>query len=200
MNVDELIRQIKGNEKYWSGLDLTPEQIDILTNLAVDEYAQVVSSLLQESVIDYKNLRGIEYRRTYAHLIYGALLSRLRPNPNLYPVILMGAIEIGDPSSIKYGAAALQQIKPTEQIVLDLFAIADQHKDNAEILGHIAWLFYSLGFSEKGTWGEGSIILSLNDGWEKLYRENMKPETNRQETAKMAHKAGKFMKAHYRTE
>jgi hypothetical protein len=199
MIADELVRQIKGNEKYWSGLALTPEQVDTLTNLVVDEYAKVVTTLLQESVVDYKNLRGIEYQRTYAHLIYGVFLSCLRPNPNLYPVILMGAIGIGDPSSIQYGAAALQQIKPTEQIALDLFAIAERHKDNAEILSHIAWLFYWLGFSEKGTWGVRSIILSLNDGWEKLYRENMKPETNRQETAKMAHKAGKFMKAHYKT-
>ena len=96
MTAHELIRQIKENEKYWSGLALSPEQVDILASLAVDEYAEIVSSLLQESVADYRNLRGIEYRKTYAHLIYGLFLFYLRPNPHLYPVVLTGAIGIGD--------------------------------------------------------------------------------------------------------
>lgn len=110
---------------------------------------------------------------------------------------MSAAIEIGDPSSIQYGAAALQQIKLTEEIVFDLFAIANQRKEDSEILRHIAWLFYWLGFSENGVWTARNILLSLDGGWEKLYKENTRPETNLQETEKMADEAGKFMKMHY---
>ncbi len=198
MTTDDLIRQIKENENYWSGVALTPEQADLLANLSVVEYTKVASSLLQESVADYRNLRGTEYQKTYAHLIYGLFLSCLRPNPSLYPAILLGAIGIGDPSSIQYGAAALQQIKPTEEIVADLFAIAKERKEDPEVLSHIAWLFYWLGFSESGVWGARNIILSLAGGWERLYKENTKPETNPQEAKKMAYKVGEFMKTHYR--
>ena len=197
MTADELIRQIKNNEEYWRGLAITPQQIDVLVNLSSDEYANVVSTLLQEPVADYTDLRGIEYARTYAHLIYGALLLCLHPIPDLYPTLLTGTLKIGDPSSIQYGASALRKIKPVEEIVSDLFEAAEEYQDNAEILSHIAWLFYWMGFSKKGTWGRHDITLVAKDGWIELYRNVAGPETNPQKAAGAARRVGTFMQAYY---
>jgi hypothetical protein len=197
MTIDELIHQIKQNEDYWTGWAITPQQVNLLANLSVDEYDQIVIALLREPVADNLDLRGEDYRRTYAHLIHGAFLFCCRPNPDLYPVLLAGTIGIGDPSSIQYGAAALQLVKPTEQIVSDLFTLAELHSDHDEILSCIAWLFYWLGFSEDEKWGARMITIEIGEGLINLYKAYPLPETNSQEVAKMAQKAAEFMKAHY---
>ncbi|HFQ92936.1 MAG TPA: hypothetical protein ENK32_02925, partial [Anaerolineae bacterium] len=75
MTLAELVRQIKKNENYWSGLEITPQQIEALTNLSPEEYDNVVCTFMQEPVRDYTELQGVAYRETYAHLVYGSILS-----------------------------------------------------------------------------------------------------------------------------
>ena len=199
MATDELIRQIKENENYWCGLAITPQQIEALVNLTDDEYSELAGVFLRESVADNKGLQGQEYRKTYAHLVYGTFLFCLRPNKDFYQVILAGALGIADPTSIKYGANALRLIKPVNQIVTDLFNVAEQNQNNAEVLSHIAWLFYWLGFSEEG-WRKEMTILAADDGWIRLYKESTAPESDPQEINKVLQRVTEFMKAHYKAE
>jgi hypothetical protein len=199
MTVDELVNQIKGNKKYWSGLEITPQQVEALISFTDDEYEKVASIFLREPVADNKNAQGEEYRKTYAHLIYGTFLFCLRPNKNYYQVILKGALGIADPTSIKYGATALYFIKPVEQILSDLFSVIEQNENNPEILDRVAWLLYWLIFSEE-EWKHKVNTLSVDDNWIKLYRESAIPETNEQEVEKVIQKATKFMKARSKSE
>lgn len=192
MMADELIHQIMENADYWLGI--TPQQVNLLANLSSAEYDQILIALLQEPIAGNEK----DYRRTYAHLIHGVFLFCCRPNSDLYPVLLTGIMGIGDPSSIQYGAAALKLVKPTEQIVSDLFSLAELHSDNEKILSRIAWLFYWLGFSEDERWGPRLITIEIRKDMENLYKAYPLPETNSQEVAKMAQKAAEFMKAHFR--
>jgi len=197
MNAAEIIDQIKLNEKYWGGEAITPQQIEALAHLSAAGYTEVVSTLLLEPVAAHRDLRAEAYRKTYAHLVYGALFFCLRPDPDLYNLLLTGVLGIADPSSIQYGAVALQQVRPVEQIVSDLFVIAGQNPENLELLSHIAWLFYWLGFSEDGGWWERIINIGPDGDWIKLYKENTKPETDPRETARAAQNVAKFMDAYY---
>ena len=195
MTIDELIGQIKENENYWCGLAITPQQIEVLAGFTDDEYSRLASTLLRESVADHEGLQGKRYRKTYAHLVYGTFLFCLRPDKKFYQIILAGSLGIADPTSIKYGANALRLIKPVNEIVSDLFSVAEQNENNAQILRHIAWLFYWLGFSEEG-WKKEMAILTADDGWIKLYKESVAPETNPQEIDRVFQRVIKFMKAH----
>jgi hypothetical protein len=184
MTIDRLIRQIKENENYWCGLAITPQQIEALAHLTDDEYSKLASVLLQEAVEDNEGLRGQEYRKTYAHLVYGTFLFCLRPNKDFYQEILTGALGIADPTSIKYGANALRLLKPVNQIVFDLFRVAEQNQHDVRILRHIAWLFYWLGFSDEG-WRKEMAILTADDGWIRLYIESAAAESDLQEIDKV---------------
>jgi hypothetical protein len=197
MNAEDFIRQIRENENYWSGLAITPEQAQVLNTFSDDEYAKVAKRLLQEPTAKNEGLQGIEYRRTYAHLVFGVFLLCLRPNKNLYQNLLQGVLGIADPSSIQYGAFALRHIKPVEQVVSDLFEIAKKNQGNGNVLSHIAWLFYWLGFLEEGIYRTGKRMISIEGEWIKLYRENAEPETNFQEIEKVTSSVAEFMKAHY---
>jgi hypothetical protein len=199
MTVDELVGQIKANRNYWSGLELTRQQVEALLSFTDEEYEKVASTFLQEPVAENENLQGEEYRKTYAHLIYGTLLFCLRPNKRYYPVILKAALGIGDPTSIKYGATALYFIKPAEKILSDLFGIIEQNENNPEVLDRVSWLLYWLAFSEDGSRQQIST-LSVDDNWVKLYRERAIPETNEHEVEKVSQKVTMFIKARSKSE
>jgi hypothetical protein len=198
MKIHELIEQIKENENYWNGMAITAQQATALAELTDAEYDEIVTMLLREPVADYREVHGEDYRKTYAHLVYGALLFCMRPNPALYVTALAGTLAIADPSSIQYGVAALRQARPIEQIVADLLAIAEQHKDDTEITSRTAWVFYWLGISEEQGWSQ-YINLALDDQWAALYRKSPEPETNRQEIMKLVPKVTALMKTHTQT-
>ncbi len=197
MTLAELVRQIKKNENYWSGLEITPQQIEALTNLSPEEYDNVVCTFMQEPVRDYTELQGVAYRETYAHLVYGSILSILRPNPILYPILLAGVLQIADPSSMSYGAFALRRLTPIEQIVKDLQEISDKHQDDKKLLSHIAWLLYWLGFSEEDQWRTPEMPISVEGNFTSLTTKTVQPATDYQEVAKMTEWASGFMKLHY---
>jgi hypothetical protein len=199
MNADELVSQIKENKNYWSGLEITPQQVETLIGFTDDEYENVASIFLQEPVADNRNLKGEEYRKTYAHLIYGTLLFCLRPNKKFYQVILKATLGIADPTSIKYGATALYFIKPAEKILSDLFSIIEQNENNSEVLDRVAWLLYWLVYSEDGR-KQQIRTLSVDDNWIKLYRESAIPATNEHEVEKVIQKATMFIKARSKSE
>ena len=195
MTADELVSQIKENKNYWNGLEITPQQVETLISFTDDEYEKVASIFLQEPVTENKNLQGKEYRKTYAHLIYGTLLFCLRPNEKFYQVILSAALKIADPTSIKYGATALYFIKPVELILSDLFSIIEQNENNPDVLDGVAWLLYWLVSSEEGK-KQQINTLNVDDNWIKLYRESAIPVTNEREVEKVIQKATMFIKAH----
>ena len=199
MTADELVSQIKENKNYWSGLEITPQQIDTLISFNDDEFENVASIFLQEPVADNKNLKGEEFRKTYAHLIYGTLLFCLRPNKKFYQVILKAALGIADPTSIKYGATALYFIEPAEKILSDLFRIVEQNENNSEVLDRVTWLLYWLTFSEDGR-RQQLRTLSVDNNWIKLYRESKIPTTNEYEVEKVSQKVAMFMKARSKSE
>lgn len=197
MTPAELVRQIKQNKNYWNGLEITPQQIEALTNFSPEEYDNVVCTFMQEPVRNSAGLHGVDYRETYAHLVYGTVLSILRPNPDLYSTVLAGVLQIADPSSISYGAFALRQLMPTEKIVRDLQKISDKHQDDKGLLSHIAWLLYWLGFSDTGQWRMPYAPATVEGDFASLVIETVQPTTDYQEVAKMTEWASGFMKLHY---
>ena len=197
MKAEDFIRQIKENENYWSGLAITPEQVQVLNSFSEAEYAEVVKRLLQEPTAKNEDLQGIEYRRAYAHVLFGVFLLCLRPDQNLYQDLLKGVVGIADPSSIQYGAFALRQIKPVEQVVSDLFEIAQENHGNGNVLSHIAWLFYWLGFLQEGIYRIDKHTIGIEGDWLTMYREHVEPESNLQEIEKVTSRVAEFMKAHY---
>lgn len=193
MKIQELIERIKENQYYWGGMELTSQQAAILAELSDDEYDALVATLLHEPIADYRPLHGEAYRKTYAHLVYGAFLFCMRPNPMLYPLVLAGTLGIADPSSIQYGVAALQQARPLEKVAADLLVIAEQHKNDMEILDRIGSIFYWLGLTEKGS---HRVILALDEPWMILYQKRAEPETNWDEIAKILPKVKAFADAY----
>jgi hypothetical protein len=196
MKIHELIEQIKENEYYWNGMELTAQQAVALAELTDAEYGELVTMLLSEPVAAHRSLSGEDYRKTYAHLIYGALLFCMRPDPTLYSIVLEGVLGIADPSSIQYGTAALRQVRSIEQIAADLFMLAEQRKSDLEVLSHIAWVFYWLGFTTEPSW-RGGTCLGVDQCWATLYKEHAEPESDDQKIANITPKVGAFMKAYY---
>lgn len=190
--IDTLIQQLK-NENDYSGLAINRQQVAALGNLTRDEYGQVVRRLLEEPPKDSTGLRGSEYRKTYAHLVCGCLLAVLRPDPSLYPSLLTGALGIGDPSSIQYGAFALRQLKPIEQIAHDLCEISIKHPNDKELLFRIVSLLYWLGFSGDGHWKMPISFIPIKARFAPLLVDTALPEANEQEVAKMAKWASEIM-------
>ena len=197
MTTNELIHQIKNNKNYWGGQDITPQQVEILVGFSQKDYDDIVCAFLQEPVGVHEKLQGKDYRSTYAHLVYGSILSILRPNPSLYPIVLNGALRIADPSSIQYGAYALRQMKPLEQIIEELRRIAKEDQADKEILSHVAWLLYWFGFSTEGWWRMPNNVIDISNVFAPLIIEWNLPIINRQAVDNMADWASEIMKLHY---
>src|ERR1041385_4415901 len=120
MNLKDLITELEVTNYY----QISSRQDEMLAALSLEQYKQVLLILLKEPIGEHSHLRGQEYRTPYNHRVLGSLLAALRPFDDLYQPILLGALGICDPTSIKYGALALLLIKPVEIIVSDLFEIA----------------------------------------------------------------------------
>lgn len=123
----ELIQTIRdtdycGDDEYMGSL------ADNLICLSSDEFEEVVWTLLTEPVPENEHLRGLEYRNTYRHRIHGCILFAMRPIPRFYQALLSGALDIGDPTSINYGAFALRQVRAIEQIGSDLLEVLEQRR------------------------------------------------------------------------
>lgn len=198
--VGEIISQIKRDEGYWGIADITQEQAKTLRNFSYAEYSEVVRRLLEEPVGDYSDKRGKEYRETYAHLVYGCFLFILRPKPELYKTLLIGTLGIADPTSIQYGVLALRLVKPVDEIANDLYIIAGEHQDNRELLQHIAWALYWLGFlihGDNAAWVENHRVVSVHDNLASLHEESAKSDTDSEKANKMAGWAMEFVKKYY---
>lgn len=195
-NTEEIVHQIKQNDDYWSGQGITPQQVELLAGLSQKDYDDVVRTFLQEPVGANENLRGAEYRCTYAHLVYGCIMSILRPNRSLYPIVLKGALGIDDPSSIHYGAYALKQMKPLEEILEDLRTVTKDKQTEERILQHVAWLLYWFGFSDKGRWTSRLIAVSVGS-FRPLAIDVSLPPFDQQSVERMAGWAAEIMKLHY---
>ncbi|MEZ4641140.1 MAG: hypothetical protein R3E31_00085 [Chloroflexota bacterium] len=169
----------------------------ILVGFSKKDYDNMVCGFLQEPVGAHEKLRGKEYRSTYAHLLYGSILSILRPNPRLYPIVLKGALGIADPSSIQYGAYALRQMKPLEQIVEDLRNFTKENQTDKETLSHVAWLLYWFGFSTEGWWRMPNYAISIDNVFTPLITDWSLPTIDRQAVENMADWASEIMKLHY---
>jgi hypothetical protein len=195
MNLEDIVEELKETNYY----QITSRQVEMLAALSLEEYKQVLLRLLQESVGEHSHLRGQEYRNTYNHRVFGCVLATMRPFDDLYKPILSGALGICDPTSIKYGALALLLIKPVEVIVSDLFEIAENSKNKNEILSHIAWIFYWLGFRGDGTWYQSQIILSFETdaNISLLYNERDRPTSNEVVIASFGKRISEFMYLNY---
>lgn len=165
---------------------MTPDQIEQLVNLAPGEYAQVVLVLLREPVGDKAGLRGLDYRSTYRCRMDGCLLFLLRPSIDLYDDVPVGALGIADPSDIQYGAAALQQVKSSEQVALDLIRITGKYKDDDETLAHIFDLFYWLGFTAKSLL-QPRVTISLPEAVVPVSIERTPPEPDPTKVTEVAY-------------
>lgn len=194
LNITELVRAIQETD-YWNGAQVSWSITDELDHLPSQDYEQVVRSLLTEPVPDHEHLRGIEYRNAYKHRIYGCILFVLRPTLRLYRDVLIGALDIGDPSSMKYGAIALRQAKPIEQIGLDLLQVLEQQAGNKNILESVLGLFYWLGFSSSGKvqpYG-GGIVIDKNLAI--LMAERTPPESEPTKLVEVASKVAQVIRA-----
>lgn len=123
-----------------------------LASLPQPGYDEVVSLLLATPVPEHRHLRGPAYRAAYRSRVDGCILYALRPNPDLYPTVLAGALEIDDPSSVQYAVAALCRVQPPEKVAQDFLDIAEQAHDDWPQLERISFLFYYLGLGIDGSW------------------------------------------------
>jgi hypothetical protein len=186
MTADEITQLIKSND-FWNGAPITPNQVEILANLAPNEYQKVILTLLKEPLADKTGLQGLDYRNTYAHRIYGCILFILRPSVNLYPDVLTGALDIDDPSFIRYGASALLQVKSREQVGLDLFTAIEKYKDNDDTLAHIFYLLYWVGFTAKNLL-QGRTPIEIHENFVPLLIDKSPHESDPSKVEEVAYK------------
>ncbi len=192
MTIAELVQAICETD-YWNGKEIPQSVTEELARLSSNDYGQVVQSLLTEPVPDHDHLRGTEYRNTYKHRIYGCILFALRPVPQLYQDVLIGALGIDDPSSIQCGAFALRQAKPIEQIGLDLLEVLEQQKGNQKAVEGVRDLFYWLGFSSTGKVQPYNGGIEIDKNLATLWIERIPPESDTGKLAEVASKVARVI-------
>jgi len=195
MNLEDLVTELKETNYY----QITSQQVEMLATLSFEEYKHVIRQLLVEPVGEHSHLRGQEYRNQYNHRVLACFLAALRPSDDLYKLVLLGALDIADPTSIKQGALALLLLKPVEVIVSDLFEIAEKSKNDRELLSHVAWLFYWLGFSNDGSWHQNQMLLYIdtNADISLLYNESDQPVSDTVKIESFGERVSKFMSLNY---
>jgi hypothetical protein len=145
MRLDPVVQQICQRD-FW---DFTPDDIDVLANLPPADYAEVIRQLLAMPVRT-EELTGLAYRAAYRCRVTGCVLFTMWPQPPLYDAILQGAFGIADPTSIKHGAAALVQVRPTPRVALDVVHATFDLRPSDWLIERSLSLLYWIGFTPRG--------------------------------------------------
>jgi hypothetical protein len=166
-------------------------------------YDEVVSLLLRDSGEYALSLPNHDFRDIYQCQVAGSMLFAIRPNPELYELLLESSLKIGDPSSCRDAVAAMLQVKSSADVALDLLDTIDKyrlHPNEDEFTSRIFDMFYWLGTSPgsltvNGAW-PGYVIYGLYDKWFNrllMWPDEKDPETGYPSTPPTTREQAKYV-------
>ncbi len=140
--------------------NLFPTEVRFLFRLNQPENDEVVSLLLADSGEYARSQPSHHFRDVYQCQIAGSVLFAMRPNPQLYELLLDSSLKIGDPSSCRDAVAAMLQVKSSGDVALDFLETIEKcrHHANADdLISRVFAMFYWLGTGPGG--------LTMNRAW-----------------------------------
>jgi len=144
MQLDSVLQQILQRD-FW---EFIPDDVALLANLSPADYAEVIRQLLAMPV-QLAGLTDLAYRAAYRCRVTGCVLFTMRPQPSLYDAVLQGAFGIADPTSIKHGAAALVQVRPTPRAARDVVQATMGLHPSDWLIEQSLSLLYWIGFTPR---------------------------------------------------
>jgi hypothetical protein len=180
----EMMFRLIRSKALWN---LFPTEVRFLFRLDQPAYDEVVSQLLKDSGAYAQSLPNHHYRDVYHCQIGGSVLFAMRPNPQLYELLLESSLKIGDPSSCRDAVAAMLQIKSAGEVALDFLETIEKYRHAAngdEIMARIFDMFYWLGTTQSSLLGNhawpGYMICTLYTLW--FNRDLSRPSEKEAET------------------
>lgn len=140
--------------------NLFPTEVRFLFRLNQPAYDEVVSLLLADSGEYARSQPSHHYRDVYHGQIAGSVLFAMRPNPQLYELLLDSSLKIGDPSSCRDAVAAMLQVRASGEVALDFLGTIEKYRHHAnadELISRVFDMFYWLGIGPGG--------LTMNRAW-----------------------------------
>jgi hypothetical protein len=183
--------------------ELFPTEVRFLFGLEQSAYDEVVRLLLADNGEYAQSLPSHHYRDVYQCQIAGSVLFAMRPNRQLYGLLLEGSLKIGDPSSCRDAVVAMLQVKASGEVALDFLGIIEKYRHRAhadELVSRVFAMFYWLGTGPGGltinrAW-PGYSIYSLYAQWFNqglMWPDESDPETGYPSTPPTAPEQAKYI-------